>query len=701
MLGKGDHQLKAFWAAVRPYLAKAGHGIAWFFRRFQVIRWLILILLSLTLAFSTWFTYKAKTANVQDIKSSLQTKTTLYDEDDREAGKLYGQKGTYVPLTQISPNIQNAVISTEDRSFYTNPGFDIKGIARAALGLVIHHGQITGGGSTITQQLAKNTLLSQKQTFLRKGQEIFLAVQLTRVYSKNDILTMYLNNAYFGNGVWGVEDASQRYFGKHASQLNAGEGATLAAMLRSPSFYNPIDHMDNAIARRNLVLGLEQDNGKLTAAQVQAAKATTLTLKDTYTADNQQKYPYFFDSVIEEAYKQDGISQDDIVNKGYRIYTTLNPTYQDQMQAAFDNDYVFPQNAADGTKAQAASVAVDPKTGGVLAVVGSRGPHVYLGFNYATQLQRQPGSLLKPLMAYTPALENGYSYDSELTDKKISYGKDHYTPTNDTGIYAGTMPMYKALADSTNAPAVWLLNQIGMSKGVASLSRFGINLPKKDQHHLGAVLGGVSTGFSPLTFARAYSAYASGGTLPQTHFIRKIVDATGKTVVNNEPSSKRIMKQSVATEMTSMMIGVYNEGTGQTAKPYGYTIAGKTGTVETPKTWGNGLGAKDSWVVGYTPDIVVATWSGFANTDATHYLQPGQGALKLYRQEMTNILPATPQTKFNTTDASARATLQTPNADNGGADLWSTIQNGIQNGVDSAKNTVSEWYNGIKGLLGN
>ncbi|MFD1441957.1 PBP1A family penicillin-binding protein [Lacticaseibacillus hegangensis] len=701
MLGKGDHQLKAFWAAVQPYLAKAGHGIAWFFRRFQVIRWLILIFLTLTLALSTWFTYKAKTADVQDIKSSLQTKTTLYDEDDREAGKLYGQKGTYVDLAQISPNIQNAVISTEDRSFYTNPGFDIKGIARALIGLVIHHGQITGGGSTITQQLAKNTLLSQKQTFLRKGQEIFLAVQLTRVYSKNDILTMYLNNAYFGNGVWGVEDASQRYFGKHASQLTAGEGATLAAMLRSPSFYNPIDHMDNAIARRNLVLSLEQDNGKLTAAQVQAAKATTLTLKDTYTADNQQKYPYFFDSVIEEAYKQDGISQDDIVNKGYRIYTTLNPTYQNRMQEAFDNQYVFPQAAADGTKPQAASVAVDPKTGGVLAVVGSRGPHVYLGFNYATQLQRQPGSLLKPLMAYTPALENGYSYDSDLTDKLTSYGKDHYTPTNDTGTYAGTVPMYKALADSTNAPAVWLLNQIGMSKGVASLSRFGITLPKKDQDQLASVLGGVSTGFSPLTFARAYSAFASGGSLPQTHFIRKIVDATGKTVVNNEPSSKRIMKQSVATEMTSMMIGVYNEGTGRAAKPYGYTIAGKTGTVETPKDWGNGLGAKDSWVVGYTPDIVVATWSGFANTDASHYLLPGQGALKLYRQEMTNILPATPQTKFNTTDASARATLQTPNAENGGADMWSNIQSGIQNGVDSAKNTVSEWYNTIKGLLGN
>lgn len=693
--------MSGLWAAVRPQLAKAGRGIAWFFRRFQVIRWVILIGLTAVLALSTWFTYKAKTADVQDIKSSLQTKTTMYDMNNQVAGVPYGQKGTYVDLDQISLNVQNAVIATEDRSFYTNPGFDIKGIARALLSLVIHHGQITGGGSTITQQLAKNTLLSQRQTFLRKGQEIFLAVQLTRVYSKKDILAMYLNNAYFGNGVWGVEDAAKRYFGKSASQLTVGEGATLAAMLRSPSYYNPIDHMDNAIARRNLVLSLEQETGKLTAAQVQAAKATTLTLKDTFTADSGQKYPYFFDSVIEEAYKEDGISQDAIVNKGYRIYTTLDPSYQQEMQAAFDNSDAYLQNAEDGTKPQAASIAVDPATGAVRAVVGSRGPHVYLGFNYATQLKRQPGSLLKPLMVYTPALENGYSYDSELTDKKLSYGKEHYTPTNDTGTYAGTLPMYKALADSTNAPAVWLLNQIGMSKGVASLSRFGITLGKKDQDQLASALGGVAYGFSPLTFARAYSAFASGGTLPKTHFIRKIVDATGKTVVDNQPSSKRIMKKSVATEMTSMMIGVYNEGTGQTAKPYGYTIAGKTGTVETPPSWGNGLGAKDSWVVGYTPDIVVATWAGFANTDQTHFLQPGQGAQKLFRQEMTNILPATPQTKFTTTDASARASLQTPNQTNGGDDLWNNIQSGIQNGVDAAKNTVSEWYNGIKGLFGN
>ncbi|WP_179395760.1 PBP1A family penicillin-binding protein [Lacticaseibacillus absianus] len=679
---------------MRPWLAKAGRGIAWVFRRFQLIRWAVLLVLLVVLGLSSWFTYKAKTADVQEIKSSMQTRTTILAGDDQVAGRLYGQKGTYVDLKDISINVQNAVISTEDRSFYTNLGFDIKGILRAVAGLVINRGTITGGGSTITQQLAKNTLLSQKQTFLRKGQELFLAVQLTKVYSKQDILAMYLNNAYFGNGVWGVQDASRRYFGKNAADLSISEGATLAAMLRSPSFYNPIDHMDNALSRRDLVLDLMVDNGKLTAAQARAEKTKRLTLKNTYSNDGAQKYPYFFDAVIEEARNKYGIDEDDIVNKGYRIYTTLNTTYQTQMQTSFENSWVFPPDAADGTKAQAASIAVDPDTGGVLAVVGSRGPHVYLGFNYATQLQRSPGSTLKPMMVYTTALENGYAYDSSLTDKKLSYGKDNYTPTNPEGVYLGTVPMYQALAASLNAPAVWLMNQIGIDKGVSELAKFGITLKGTDAHQLSSVLGGVSTGFSPLTLARAYSAYANGGRLPSTHFIRKIVDASGQTIVDNtKTSSKQIISKATATEMTSMLIGVFNDGTGQNAKPANYTVAGKTGTVEIPDSWGSG--SHDSWVVGYTPDVVVATWTGFANSDKDHYIRAGSSASALFKSEMTNILPNTPQTSFATKDAKTRAELQTPALESG--DLWTEIQSGAQNAFDKAKGTLGEWYNDVKG----
>lgn len=675
------------------FLTRVWQGIRWFFRRFQVIRWLILVGLTVILVFSAWFTYKAKTADVQNIKSTLQTKTVIYDDNNEEAGTLYGQKGTYVELNDISKQVQNAVISTEDRTFYTNGGFSIKGILRSAFNYVIHHGQIMGGGSTITQQLAKNTLLTQKQTIMRKAQELFMAIQLNKVYSKQDILAMYLNNAYFGNGVWGVQDAAKRYFGKNASQLDASEGAILAGMLRNPSYYNPADHKDNAISRRNVVLQLMVDNNKLTQAQANAAKAQSVQVVDAFSTANAQKYPSYFDSVIEEA-RSEGISVDDILNKGYKIYTNLDQTYQQNLQTSFAQNWAFPADAADGKQVQGASVILDPKTGGVRAVVGNRGEHTFLGFNYATQLRNSPGSTIKPLMVYTPALENGYHYDSILKDEKLSYGKNQYTPTNATGTYLGTVPMYKALADSINAPAVWLLNKIGVQKGVSSIDRFGIQLKSSDQN-LAAALGGLKNGVSPLMLARAYAAFANGGKLPTTHFIRKIVDATGQTVVDNSnPTSRQIISKKVAQEMTSMMIGTFNEGTGSTAKPSGYTIAGKTGSTEVPSSWG--YGTKDQWVVGYTPDIVNATWIGYPTTDSQHFLQgtSTSGVAPLFKLEMSKLMPNTPQTAFDTKDAAQMASIQTPEKDD---DVWQGIQDGIDKGIDSAKQTVGKWYDNIKG----
>lgn len=647
------------------------------------------------LLLSAYFTYVAKTANVENIKSTLQTKTVIYDHNNKAAGNLYSQKGTYVELDKISVNVQNAVIATEDRSFYSNLGFDIKGILRSIVKLVINRGAITGGGSTLTQQLAKNTLLTQKQTFARKGQEIFLAVQINKMYSKKDILAMYLNNAFFGNGVWGVEDAAKRYFGKSASELTVSEGATLAAMLRSPSFYNPIDHMDHAISRRNLVLDLEVESGHLTRSQADAAKQTTLTLKDTYKLDNADTYPDYFDAVISEAIK-DGVSENDILNKGYKVYTTLDQTYQQKMDNTFQRSWLFPANASDGTKAQAASIAVDPQSGGVLAVVGSRGEHVYRGLNYATSMSgRSPGSTLKPLMVYTPALESGMHYDTELSDEQQSFGSDNYKPTNVNGVYQKSMPMYQALANSVNVPAVWTLNKIGLRKGVNSLARFGIELNKSDQN-LAAALGGTSTKITPEMLARAYSTFANNGKMPETHFIRKIVDATGTVVYQDNSQNKSIVSSAVAKEMTSMMIGTFNYGSAVKGKPSGFTVAGKTGTSQVPWTQ---AGQKDEWIVGYTPDVVVATWTGFAYTDKDHYLTGAGGTVKtIFKDEMEGILPNTAQTSFKTADAQSLAqdngTATTDNSGGGGS-VWESVQQGVEN----AKDTVGGWFDGIKSFF--
>lgn len=691
-----NKQDSPIWLAIKRFFKRAWRVVKYVWYRLQLTRWLILGILLLVFFMSSYLTFKAKTANVGEIKANLQTSTTLYDKKDARAGTLYTQKGTYVELDKISPEIQNAVISTEDRSFYTNPGFSVKGLARAAVNLVIHHGQITGGGSTLTQQLAKNAKLSQKQTFSRKFEELFLAVQITKTYSKKDILAMYLNNAYFGNGVWGVQDASRRYFGKNASELDASEAAVVAAMLRSPSYYNPADHLDNATSRRNLILGLMVDNGKLTESQAKAAKSETLVVKNTLEQNDSYKYPYYFDEVVNEAVKRFGLKEEDLVKNGYKIYTALDQSQQSKMENTFEQNWLFPDNAADGTLVQGSSIAIDPKTGGVSAVVGGRGDYTIRGYSRITQMKRQPGSTIKPLAVYTPALEDGYHYDSSLQDKKKSYGTNKYTPTNPDNVYTGSMPMYQAVANSTNAPAVWLLNQIGLKRGIKSVEDFGISVPKSDQN-LAMALGGWQGGVSPYQMASAYTAFANNGELSETHFIRKIVDASGAVIVDNTtPSKSRIMSKKTSKEMTSMMLGVYNSGTGRYAKPDGYQVAGKSGSTEVPDSYG--YGTKDQWLIGYTPDIVVATWMGYDKTDQEHFMKNTSidGLAPIFKYEMQQLLPTTAQTNFDTEDAQSMAKKED---DQDSDKVVNSLQSGIKDGVNKAKETVNQWYNNLKGFF--
>ncbi|WP_261806902.1 PBP1A family penicillin-binding protein [Lapidilactobacillus luobeiensis] len=704
---KRKNEKKIAAAQRHPRLTRFWHGFRVWWRRWELSRWLILILMTAFLSLSAFYTIKAKVADVESLKASLkQTRPTVYDRDGKVAGTLYSQKGTFVELSAISKNVQNAVIATEDRSFYRNPGFSVKGIARSAFNYVIHHGQIMGGGSTITQQLAKNMLLSQKQTLGRKLEEIYLAVEINRVYSKTDILTMYLNNAYFGNGVWGVQDASQRYFGRNASELTVAQGATLAGILRNPTFYDPVKQKENMIGRRDLILRLETETAFITTAQADQAKQEALTITNTYQRSNGYQYPYYFDAVISEAINDYGISETDVLNKGYKIYTSLDQDYQKQMQASYDQAWVFPANAADGTLAQSGSIALDPQTGGVVAVVGRRGEHVFRSYNYATMAKRQPGSTIKPLAVYAPALANGYHYDSSLVDKDMTFGSNKYHPTNADNRYLGQVPMYEALAQSRNVPAVWLLDQIGVNKGVSSVENFGIKVAKNDQN-LALALGGLSSGVSPLQMAQAYTAFANQGKMTTAHFITKIVDATGAVIVDNtKTKSRTVMSASNAKVMTSMLLGVFNTGTGQNAKPDGYAVAGKTGSTEVPKSYG--YGTKDQWIVGYTPDLVVATWVGFDKTDQNHFLQgtSSQGVAPIFKLEMSKMLAYSPKTSFGTEDASSIAKEKQDNT-TGAADWFSDLQGGLndtwekaKDGLGNAKNNLDQWYNNVKGLFG-
>lgn len=647
-----------------------------FCRKFHLVKWLAVLFLTVMLVMSTYLVFLAKTAHVQNLESSLAKTTEIFDVSNHKAGELYAQKGTYVHLNRVSKNIPKAVLSTEDRDFYHEHGFSIKGIGRAVFLLVknklLHRDYISGGGSTLTQQLVKNAYLSQEQTMTRKLKELFLAIQVENVYSKKEILTMYLNNAYFGNGVWGVQDASQKYFGQNAVDLSVPDAAVLAGMLTSPSAYNPIDHPKAAKRRRNVVLQLMVENNQLTQAQANYYKKTPIVVRDTYVRKDGYKYPYYFDAVIDEAISKYGLTESEIMNRGYRIYTNLNQAQQQAMQTTYNNNALFPSNAADGTEVQSASIGVSPTTGGVTAVVGGRGKHVFRGFDRASQIKRQPGSTMKPLAVYTPALEAGYKFDSELVDKKKSYGSNHYTPKNYNNVYQGKVPMYQAVAQSMNAPAVWLLNQIGVNRGYQSVKDFNLPVTKKDKN-LALALGGLSGGVSPQQMAGAYTSFANGGKIVKPFYIRKIVDSTGKVIVDNtaKQQGRQIMSASVAKQMTSMMLGVFNNGTGVDAKPYGYSVAGKTGSTEADNT-GSSDATKDKWIIGYTPDLVVATWEGFDSTSQAHHLEnlSGTGVGPLFRNEMQTMLPYTKNSSFNTKDA--QTIVQDENKDNG--NLWDTIQ---------------------------
>lgn len=670
--------------------------------RYQVIRWFIVVCLSIFLATSIYLIYVAKTANVKGLENALERPTTIYDKDGDRAGYLYSQKGTWVSLDKISPNVADAVLSTEDRNFYHEYGFSIKGMVRALLlnlkNRIMGSSDIAGGGSTLTQQLVKNAFLSQEQTISRKAKEIFIAMQVENTYSKKQILAMYLNNAYFGNGVWGIEDASEKYFGVHASQLTVPQAATIAGMLKNPNGYNPKDHPAESRQRRNVVLTLMKDNGKLTQEQMKSYQDSPMITSDNYQYDSGYRYPYFFDAVIDEAIKKYGLSEEDIMNRGYKIYTTLDQNYQSTMQTDFADSSLFPYDADDGTRAQGASIAIDPKTGGVTALVGGRNDsHVFRGYNRATQLVRSPGSTIKPLAVYAPALQHGYHYDSMVEDKHQAYGSNKYSPKNATGTYQGKIMLYQALAESKNTTAVWLLNKIGVSEGYRSAEKFGLKLSDSDKN-LSLALGGLEKGVSPMTMASAYSAFANEGVKYDAHFIRRIVDASGKTIVDEEDAdSTRVVSEKVANEMTSMMIDVYKNGTGVSAKPYGYTIAGKTGS-----TQGNGVDPTaadtDRWYIGYTPDVVLATWVGFDSNKNSIENAGTRGGAALFKSEMEGILPKTKQSQFKVKAASTLAYENISSSSN----LWDSIKNAganIEKPGSGIKQKVDSWIDAGKQKL--
>lgn len=619
------------------------HPFRRFWRRFHLTKILLIIGLGFSLLTGAYLFYIAKTTNVKDLQNALKATTIIYDKNGDQAGSLTGQKGTYVELDAISENLQHAVVATEDRSFYKNGGINYGRFFLAILTL----GR-SGGGSTITQQLAKNAYLSQDQTVERKAKEFFLALEINKKYSKKEILTMYLNNAYFGNGVWGVEDASKKYFGVSASQLSLDQSAVLAGMLKGPEIYNPLYSVENATNRRNTVLQNMVAAGYIDQKTADQSAAVDIhgQLVDAYQGKSEDyRYPSYFDAVINEAVNEYGLTEEDIVKNGYRIYTELDQNYQASMQVIYDNTALFPV-AEDGTRAESGSVALDPKTGGVRALVGRVGSDQNPGFrsyNYATQAARSPGSTIKPLVVYSPAIAEGWSTNKELDNSTTQYGS--YQVNNYAGIQSSpTVPMYQALAESLNLPAVATANDLGLNKVFEYGKKFGLNMDKVDKNLAVALGSGVTT--NPMQMAQAYGTFANGGVMNDAHLITKIENASGQVVKSHSQKSTRVLSGSTNDKMTNMMLGTFSNGTGVNAAPYGYTMAGKTGTTET--SFNKDLSG-DQWVIGYTPDVVISQWLGFPKTDENHYLTDSSAgtASEIFRNVANSVLPYTDGTRFD------------------------------------------------------
>lgn len=605
------------------------------------IRLLFFVILLVVLCGLVIVNLLISSSDVSKLEEPEPRPTFIYDQNGEIVSKISNANIEGVDIDQIPKELVEAVISVEDQQFYKHGGINYFGIARAFTQNLIK-GKVVAGGSTITQQLSKNEFLTQDRTYSRKFKELILTKKIERTYSKDDILERYLNQIYFGEGAWGVQRAAHIYFGKDVSELTLSESATLAGLIKAPTHYSPYKNMEKSVKRRNLVLSLMKNEKYISQAEFDDAIGQEIVLADSTVTDYKGKYPYYIDYIIDEAVNKYKLTKNEVLYGGLHIYTTLNPTIQDALEEVYQDDRYFPESKPDQL-IQSGSVFLNPKTGGISALVGGRGEYTYGRFNNATELVRQPGSSLKPLV-YTAALEQGYHMSDLLVDEPINI--NGYSPQNIDHKFRGQVTMYDAVAHSYNIPPVWLLNNIGIEKGVRAVERFGIPLDEND-HNPGLALGGLHKGTSPLRMAQAFSAFANNGVMMDAHAILEIKDSEGEVIGKWHEQSKEVTDAEVAQQMTYMLQGAVEEGTAKKAQISGMEVAGKTGTTQLPFTGVDG--SKDHWFVGYTPDIVGAVWLGYDKTDTEHYLTSTSSftAPPIFEQVLSRSMSEYPTKKFD------------------------------------------------------
>lgn len=616
------------------------------------LRWLLLGALLFVVIVGAVAAIWVNSLDISKLATPIATPTQLMDMNGNTASEMTSLKTEQVSINQIPITLQQAIVAVEDKRYYDHTGVDAFGILRAAFNNV-KDGGAAEGGSTITQQLAKNVFLNSRKTLSRKLTEAAYAWKIESTYDKDQILEMYLNQIYFGEGQWGIQRAAKRYFGKEPKDLTLPESAMLAALPKAPSRYSPYRNKELTLERRNLVLGLMLEEKFISEADYNIAILAPIRVLSQKPGSNGLlgQYASYADAVIDEAIQQYGFTERQLLAGNLKIYTQLDPKVQNAMETVYKNDSLFPPSTSDQI-VQSGSVVIDPITGGVRGLVGQRGEHVFRGFNHATQLERQPGSIFKPLMVYAPALEKGYTPDSRLYDGPLDI--NGYQPQDWDHQTRGEVSLREAVTHSWNIPPVWLLNELGLQTGKNFVEKLGIPLQPEDDN-LGLALGGLSKGVSPLHIAQAYSVFPNLGTLAQAHFIVKITSADGKILAEAEPQKTEVMSQENAYTMTDLLLGVVNEGTGSKAAMDRPT-AGKTGTTQLPDMKqfdGITGGSKDAWFAGYSPELVGAVWMGYDDTDSTHYLTTSGGNYPalVFKEIMTLALKDIPTIAFKLPDS--------------------------------------------------
>jgi len=607
---------------------------------------ILLYALGVFLIFTGFFAVWAATLPLPDLNALSQIRVDqsvkLYDRTGQVL--LYDLsnnniKRTSVPLTQVSPNIQNAIVAIEDPDFYNNNGFEFKAILRAVY-VDLTQGSLSQGGSTLTQQVIKNTVLTQDKSPIRKLKELILALKLERTASKQQILELYMNQVPYGGTMYGVEEASESFFGVHASDVTLPEAAYLAAILPAPSYYSPYgNHKDVLDNLKNVVLQKMYQQGYITEAQeldAESAQVTFLPQKDT--SIQAPHFVFYVQQYLEQKYGEDALQ-----TSGWKVTTSLDANLQAQAESIVHAGAL--SNTTKFNASNAGLIALDPTNGQILAMVGSRNyfDNQIDGAYNVTLANRQPGSAFKPFV-YAQAFAEGYTPDTVLWDVPTQFsttcaadnfttGGDCYSPQDYDGKFRGPMTLRDAIAQSINVPSVKLLYLTGIASSLSLAKSMGIStLGDPNQYGLTLVLGGGEVNLLEMT--SAYGTFAANGTHYPTTPVLKIEDSSGNVIEDDtQPSGTQVLSSQVAEEINDVLsdpVARAPLGENEYLSFPGYDVAVKTGTTNN---------YRDAWTIGYTPNLVVGMWVGNNdNTPMTHQVS-GFIVGPMWNQVMKYALP--------------------------------------------------------------